>query len=82
MQSAKFCPKCGKQNTIILSDVLGIPFTLENKPSIPRGDSLHAAIHLEETGPLFSPGICDECGARFAIFGIPPEDYVPSENKV
>ncbi len=82
MQSTKFCPKCGKQNTIILSDTLGKPFTLDNRPSIPRGDSLHAAIHFEETGPFFSPGICEDCGAWFAIFGIPPKDYVQSEDSV
>ena len=80
MQSTKFCPKCGKQNTILLSDTLGEPFTLENRPSIPRGDALHAAIRYGP-GPLFSPGICDDCGAWFAIFGIPPDDYVPSEER-
>lgn len=81
MQSTKFCPKCGGQNTILLSDTLGKPFTLDNQPSIPRGDSLHAAIKFHETGPLFSPGICEDCGAWFAIFGIPPDDYVPLEEK-
>lgn len=81
MQSTKFCPKCGKQNTILLSDTLGKPFTLDNKPSVPRRDSLHAGIRYHGTGPLFSPGICDDCGAWFAIFGIPPDDYVSSEER-
>jgi len=79
MQSSKYCPKCGKQNTILLSDNLGPPFTLENKPSIPRQDTLHAGIHYHETGPLFSPGICDDCGAWFAIFGVPPDDNANDE---
>lgn len=76
MQSDKYCPRCGKQNTIILSDMLGTPFTLENKPGIPQRDSLYAGISFDK-GPklLFSPGICDDCGRWFAIFGIAPDDY-------
>lgn len=31
----KYCPKCGKQNTMVLSDMEGEPFTLENKLGIP-----------------------------------------------
>lgn len=60
MQSNKFCPRCGKQNTIILSDTLGMLFTLDNKPDIPRGDALHTDMQFD-VGPelLLSPGICD-----------------------
>ena len=81
MQSKKFCPKCGKQNTIILSNNLGEPFTLENLPDIPQRDSLHAGIKYNTVTPLFSPGICEDCDAWFAIFGIPPDDYVTSEER-
>lgn len=73
MQSSKYCPKCGKQNTIILSSNLGKPFTLENGPSLPNRDALHAGINYDGPSPLFSPGICDDCGSWFAIFGLPPD---------
>ena len=75
MQADKFCPRCGKQNTIILSDTLGEPFTLDNKPDLPRGDSLHAGIKFDEGQLLFSPCICGDCEEWFAIFGIAPDDY-------
>jgi len=79
MQSTKFCPKCGKQNTIILSNNLGESFTLENRPSIPQRDSLHAGIKYDTKTPLFSPGICEDCDAWFAIFGLPPDDSTQEE---
>lgn len=75
----KYCPRCGKQNTMVLSNMEGAPFTLENNPSIPRGDALYAAI--DESGPsvLFSPCYCLDCSGWFAVLGIAPDDYKPSE---
>ena len=80
MQSSKFCPKCGKQNTIILSDNLGEPFTKKNKPSVPRGDALYAGINYDDAPPLLlSPGICDDCGEWFAIHGIGKKEDINTE---
>jgi len=68
----KYCPKCGNQNTKVLSDVEWQPFTPENNPSIPRGDALYAGIDTSIT-PLFIPCLCFDCSTLFAIFGLPTE---------
>lgn len=75
----RYCPKCGQQNTMMLTDVEPEPFKLENKPSIPRGDALHAGISYSGPVPLFCPCICLDCNAWFAIFGLPPNDSDSTE---
>ncbi|HEV2192544.1 MAG TPA: hypothetical protein VGR54_02870 [Nitrosopumilaceae archaeon] len=74
----KYCPKCGKQNTMIFSDMEGEPFTLENQPSIPRGDYMHAGIDTSVT-PLFSTCLCFDCDTWFGVFGLPPKGYEPKD---
>jgi len=74
MYSEKFCPKCGKQDNMRFADVEADPFKLENKPSLPRGDSLHAGISTLGPSPLFIPYLCSNCDTWFAIFGLPPKD--------
>ena len=75
----RYCPKCGKQNTMMLTDVEPDPFKLENKPSVPRGDALHAGISFSGPAPLFCPCICLDCDAWFAIFGWPPKGSESTE---
>ena len=69
MMSNKYCPHCGEQNVMMFADKLGSLFMKENRPSIPRGDALYAAVKFGP-GPDLITFLCDNCQKWFAIFCI------------
>ena len=69
--SNKYCPHCGEQNVIMLADKLGPLFKKENRPQIPRGDALYAAVSFDGPGPELITFLCDDCQKWFAIFCMP-----------
>ena len=68
-----YCSHCGKQNAIMFASTCGPLFNKENRPSIPRGDAMHAAIEFVGRGPDLVPFFCNSCHKWFAIFCLPSE---------
>lgn len=75
MQTDKICPKCGRDDNMMMANKLGCLFTKKNLPGIPAADALHAGIVYNKITPSLIPFICGNkgCGIWFAIFSLSEE---------